>query len=359
MPNDPEAQVDVAAPEAAETESGSGAEQKNAVPQPEPQTAEAALHERLTELGLADVTPENAQERALEALSQEREERERIEREYETARPYLAAGQQYYQLTNDPAWQEFQRSRQAPKAAAETKSDARYEPIKFDQRLVDRFYERRINQDTQSEERAWRPDTPPSLRQEYEQAQVSIAERAQAMVNDPAGYFGPLIEQHVERKFADLSQSFESKIQQTQHANSEEQAIAEFETANPWVFELDAISRQPKQDRNTGQPVLSADGYALYGRAADLQRKGLTAEEAIQFAAQERELRLLRAEQTRQQGASAAQETREIKQQAFLKRRAGHTPSRAGSLQPSTRPQNRNVRPGQEFLANLQESGAV
>lgn len=193
---------------------------------------------------------------------------------------------------------------------------------------------------------SWRPETPSGVKQAVEQAEAYYDKWANDLVRQPDKVLPKIIRQEAEAIVREL-------MSQTSVAQREAQAQERVFEGNPWLFEKNPISGQVDRGR------LSAEGQLLNQHFIVAQEKGLSFEDAWDYAYSKHQLAKLMAGQKADEGQSVA-DVNARKKKELLERASNANPQRGGSLPAATaqnKTQNKNLTFGERFRRQAQADG--
>lgn len=219
--------------------------------------------------------------------------------------------------------------------------------------------------------KAWKSDTPADVRQKADQYAEYLNSWQDRILTDPESVYRDW-ETEILRKAEERFSALYGSRQQEQFQQTYQQ---EFESINPWLFEVDPVTNTHRRDRE-GKPVLSEDGrqYRAYEeRAAQIGIQDVEERSKYALGQMVLEGKLSLGGQaappvngTNGTTAPAPQDAARIaeqKRQDVLKRARGGNgtvvPNRGGTFPADDDhgPQNRNQTPGRQLLAELQLKG--
>lgn len=286
-----------------------------------------------TDFGFTDLKDEaEAQARVVEALRQERQQREQLAAEREQFRPLVQYGQQYVE--------EMRRRETAPaetqqtqKPAGDTSPWPQFPAI--DTKEAARWFD--------AEKRDWKFNTPPQVIRDFEQADALKRQWADGLVNNPQATLEPIIDHVVQQRVQKiLTEQFGMEPKQLVEKldlGGEQAYINNLLASHEQVlFEVNPITKQPDYNRP------SAVGAKFSEFLQEAQQLEIPSEANRYYYAQQRIMPLLNQQQATAQVTTAAQ-TAEQKRQEHLRQAAARAvPSAAGSIPPNGSRERQNPR---------------
>lgn len=193
----------------------------------------------------------------------------------------------------------------------------------------------------------WKPETPIDVRQQAEAAQRYYDKWANDLVRRPNEVLTPIMRQEAKRVYEEM-------FGQVNSQQREQQAKERIFSENQWLFEKDPVTGKPNPAR------LSQEGELLNQHFIVAQEKGLSFEDAWDYAHSKHQLAKLLAAQKPPETEKEVAQVNEEKKRELLSRAGGATPNRTGSLptvNSPTKTQNRNLSFGERFRQQAQRDG--
>lgn len=302
----------------------------------DPQPEQPEWLKRLeTDLGFQNVGDENeARDRLLEFAVREKQERQRIEEDYQRRlreleyRQVAAASQQ---VQEKPA--EERKPWQPPVAYPE--AAARY-LVRNEEGVAD-----------------WKSDTPVEVRAQAEKYVAWRDEMQEVLLNRPDVFFSKILPQFIDEHARKVIEPFyEQKTAQQQV----ETTLRQFESENAdWLFNTDPTTGRPSG-------TLSRLGQAVDERFRLHMSRGLSAQEAIEYAQFDVQRQTGQSPWVRQteQTPAAVREQKRAELESRGRNGARSVAPRKGSFtEPEdARPQNGHVSPGRSLMQLAHAEGA-
>lgn len=299
-----------------------GSGEPSSEPSPDPLAA-------YRELGFQNVeTPEEANQRLMQAYRQQMADVEALRRQQEELKTLAQYGNQYLQQLQQP--QQQQQTPQQP--------DSWWSPPQVDTELLSRF---RV---TDAEGRMqWRQDTPPEIRAQAEAHERYLEQWAERLVREPQKVLPEIIEKEFDRLFEErysqrVNQEYTSqRLQQIQQENAE------------WLYEKDPRSGQVARNPDGTYRLTPAGQAALhFANEAETDYGIQDPDKQWDFV-----MRSLRAYAQPQQQRDPRLD--------HLQKHSANTPNRSGSVetpeQPVQRRQNTNQSPGETLVELMAANG--
>lgn len=261
-----------------------GATQQSEAGQPAGQTGasgQPTLAERLAQLGFEGVVDErDGVERLVTAYQREQEAARQREEQLRNAAQWAQYGQQYYQQLQDPEVRAFFEGRQGGRGAnggrqtTEAQAEAWYRPPQYNAELVARFRTTRVNEAGEPVV-DWKPDTPATVRQQYEARQQFIEDVSNRLVSDPLGAIGEIAEAALAPKFqAMLDEYFGQRVEARERERYEESLVQQISRENAdWLYERDPLTNKPNEARLSREGARVAE-YLQEAQAIGIQDVG-------------------------------------------------------------------------------------
>lgn len=309
---------------------------------PEPVTPPSWIDSLKTDFGFSDIKDEDdARQRVLQALRQEKEELDRMRQEREQYRPLVQYGQQYID--------ELQK-RQAEQAKPATPEPAKPDNSPWpnvravDPKVVERYYN--------AETKQWNYATPPSVIQEVEEAMTNTQKWTNDLVYKPREALEPIIDYVVTNKV--------QKILEEQFGMKPQELVQQLDISGERKYVNDVLvqyedvlfERDPRTSAlNYDRPSQIGQKFSEALQEAENILKIPTEAGRYYYAA--KQIQPFISQQTRETAASTVAQTADQKRSEHLHRAAARSvPSRDGSV--SKNPdapgrQNPNVRSAQAF----------
>lgn len=290
--------------------------EQTAAPAPEATPQEPSWLGKVKELGFENVSnPEEAIERLASAYRQTKDE----------------FGAQLQQLL------EQHKSQPTPQPQVQDAQDG-WKPPQIDRRLIAQF----------KTADGWKEGTPDSVKQQYAAWENYRAQFAESFLDDPSQALDPILQ----KKF---DQYFESKYGQLTQQQQQQQAEQRIYSENPWLFEKDPVTQQPRLDR------LSAEGQLIQPHFAELYEKTGDFTLAWKYAKATYDAQKSSSQLKATTQAQTASEINAQRKAEAVNRASGATVNRTGSLPTpaDNRASQRNpqLRPGQRALQIAQRNG--
>jgi hypothetical protein len=330
------AALDKTPPKAAEPTAGDPAtDPANAAP--------PSLAERVKALGFADVSDDTeAIDRVLKAFEERSQRTADLERQLRQAEELETYRQQL-----------AQQQKPEPEAKGpESTSQTWWNPPQVDQAAIELY--------RSDDGGGWKPETPPQIRIQGDQYQKYVNEWASKLVRNPIEALKPFAEQIKQQLLADLDGHLEGRRQ----AETEAQFLGRVRQENPWLWEIDPVTKQPKVGMD-GRYVASTEGSRMTAYLQRAEQIGVRGAQAQwEYAMQQRELEKIKSQQTQTQAQKTAQEEAEKRKQELLQRAAPNVANRAGFTPPVGQPghgipRQRTATFGEKVAAAMKANGAV
>lgn len=332
------AALDKTPPKAAEPPAADPASETDSTP-----AAPPSLAERVKALGFADVSDDTeAIDRVLKAFEERNQRAVELERQLRQAEELEAYRQQLAQ----------QKPTEPESKEPESTSQTWWNPPQVDQAAIELY--------RSDDGNGWKPETPPQIRIQGEQYQKYVNEWANKLVRNPIEALKPFAEQIKQQLLAEIDGHLEGRRQ----AETEAQFINRVQQENPWLWETDPVTKQPKVGLD-GRSVPSTEGSRMMGYLQRAEQIGIRGAQAQwEYAMQQRELEKIKAQQTQTQAQKTAQEEAEKRKQELLARAAPNVQGRAGFTPPVGQPghgipRKTNASFGDKVLAAMKANGVV
>lgn len=315
----------------------------------------ASLLDQMQMLGFQDLQSEEDARSRLIAAYQERERQlEQIASRYQQVTPLAQYGQQYLQLMQNPAFQQFQAQAQPGVTQTQPQEDNWWSPPKYDAIMAEKYREVKVDPATGEQRVEWKANTPAEVRSAVEAHSSYLEKWADDLVRRPQEVLPKIIRAEFDKYFDERYGSIQQQAEVDQLANQ----IKTYHS--DWMYRKDPRTNQ------TIEGELTPDGQRAMGYLQEAMQMGIGSPQQ-QWRYVERcmtaDYAQFSQQQNQQQQTTPAQVAQQKKQE-LLSRGSTSLPSRTGSIpEPgagkSARSQNSSVDFGNKVLAQMNADGLV
>jgi hypothetical protein len=297
----------------------------------EPASPEPTFLSHLAELEFSGIeTPEQGQERLLEAYREQQARLAEIEQQRTADREFAEYGRQYMA--------ELREQRAKPPATPQPSETWSFSPPHFDEALKAKYQEF----DPESGMLRWKSGTPAKVIADSEARDDYILQWTQQIAYRPQEVFPKIVEQYAMPLFERM---FEERMRQT-HT---ETFVDQIKRENPWLWANDPRTNQPTQR-------FSQQGQRVMELVARVEQMGVT-DPAYQW---ELANAMYRSEQTNGTPPveQTAAQTAAAQRRTHQARGANAIPDRGGAVAPAA-VRNKNLTPGQRLVEKAIADGLL
>jgi hypothetical protein len=318
-----------------------------------------SLLDKIQGLGFKDVTDEQAAiDKLIEDYQRANAERERLTKEFDAVRPFVQYGQEYIETLRKGSGQGSPGPAADMGPATSPQGGGEWwNPPKYDKSWAERYREYKLDPESGETKAVWRADTPGEVRVAHERYTAYVSDWADSLAHRPHEVLPPIIEQVARKVVEDYFKTATSQQTEEQYLNQQ------IRDNSAWLYEIDPRTNSAYIDPVTRQPRLSADGHRMEDLTGEAASLGITslrgqwdyAKKIYDYEKQTREA------QTQVQTQTVTQQATQKRQEHIKKVASSTGGSRSGSLpQPGeSRPQNRNLGPGNKLLEQLKSDGVL
>lgn len=288
------------------------------------------------ELGFADVDDEQAaRDRVLEAFRQQKQDLEERERRLKEAETFATYGREYLD--------KLRQTKEPEKPAAPAAKSVWPEYPTIDPQILRKY--RTVGPDGQEQ---WSPEAPASVRAEYERYLTTAESWSNDLIYRPRQALKEPIRAEIEEYLSEVLGVPLQELPQRLDVTGEQRIINQFLAENQErLFVRDPITNKLNQEKYTPY------GQAVSDALEEAQRLGIPTRDAqLKYATA-----IANAKHPPSTSAAIAPKREEVRREIARKAGATGLPQR-GTPNPESRPQNRNVSPGQALLDRLNGTAA-
>lgn len=326
----------------------------------EPNSASpASLLDQMKGLGFQDLQSEDDARARLIAAYQEREQQlEQIASRYQQMSPLATYGQQYLQLMQNPAFQQFQAQAQpgvtqAPQPQQAQQEDKWWSPPQYDPIIAEKYREVKVDPATGEQRLEWKANTPAEVRASVEAHSAYLEKWADDLVRRPHEVLPKIIRSEFEKYFDE------------RYGNIQQQAEVDRLASEIKTYHSEWMYRRDPRTNQILEGELTPAGQQAMGYLQEAMQMGIASPQQ-QWRYVERSMAADAAyysQQSQSQQTTATQVAQQKKQE-LLSRGNSALPARGGSIPErgagkGSRQQNTSLTPGQQFLAELEADGVL